>query len=701
MNLAIPLILLLSAAVASSAMAQSRPVNSFETAADMAMVQTMNAAAAQVTDGATDGKHALRVEFQPADWPHAMLVAPKPWDWRGEGALAIDVTNPGAETVRFGVRVDDDPGADGVKHCRQGGADVKPGETVTVAMEFGIDPMSVGMRGLPVANAGKVRGLGGVGALDLAHIVQLQVFLDHPSKPLTLVIDNCRLIPWQGSLDKIVDRFGQYAGADWPGKLHGESDFATRKSAEEADLKATPNLPERDRFGGWARGPKRDATGFFRTEQVDGKWWLVDPEGRLFFSMGIDCVNADAATMTTGRERLFQWLPEKGDPLARHAGHVSGVHSGPVKEGETFNFLAANLERKYGAGWQKAYYDLALRRLPSWGFNTIANWSDWGLYGNKQVPYVASCGIGGSHARLASGSDYWGKMHDPFDPAFAQSVAEGLKGAIAKVKGDPMCLGYFVDNELSWGGAGEEGGRYGLGIGALLAPASQPAKKALIEQLKRKHGTIEALNAAWKTSFADWAALDAPYQAPNPMPEGMKADLAAFVKELARAYFRTIRDDIRKGDPNHLYLGCRFAWSTPDAVEAAAEFCDVVSFNIYAPRVDPARWGYLKSIGKPCIIGEFHFGALDRGMFHTGLVSTQSQAERAAMYIDYLHSVLDHPAFVGCHWFQYVDEALTGRWFDGENYNIGFLTVTDTPYPEMVAAARKVHAEAYTRRYGR
>jgi agarase len=85
-------------------------------------------------------------------------------------------------------------------------------------------------------------------------------------------------------------------------------------------------------------------------------------------------------------------------------------------------------------------------------------------------------------------------------------------------------------------------------------------------------------------------------------------------------------------------------------------------------------------------------------MFHTGLVATASQQERARTYVDYLHSVLDSPAFVGCHWFQYVDEPLTGRIWDGENYNIGFITVTDTPYPEMVAAARQVHAEAYTRR---
>ena len=71
------------------------------------------------------------------------------------------------------------------------------------------------------------------------------------------------------------------------------------------------------------------------------------------------------------------------------------------------------------------------------------------------------------------------------------------------------------------------------------------------------------------------------------------------------------------------------------------------------------------------------------------------------MYKQYLESVEDNPAFVGCHWFQYYDEPLTGRSGDGENYNIGFVTVTDTPYPEMVEAAKAVQSELYARRGGK
>ena len=165
------------------------------------------------------------------------------------------------------------------------------------------------------------------------------------------------------------------------------------------------------------------------------------------------------------------------------------------------------------------------------------------------------------------------------------------------MKRDPWCLGYFVDNELSWGGFGDEGGRYGLGLGALdLAAASSPAKRAFLERLKTTHGDISRLNAAWNATLSDWQALEAPWKPasePSAWTEGFKADLAGFVKELARTYFKTVRDQLKAADPDHMYLGCRFAWRTEEAIAAAAEFCDVVSFNIYDRRVDPGKWSFL------------------------------------------------------------------------------------------------------------
>ena len=110
-------------------------------------------------------------------------------------------------------------------------------------------------------------------------------------------------------------------------------------------------------------------------------------------------------------------------------------------------------------------------------------------------------------------------------------------------------------------------------------------------------------------------------------------------------------------------------------------------------------WDFLKRLDKPAIIGEFNMGALDRGIYPAP-VGTSSQADRARMYQDYVNSAVDHPAFVGCHFFQYLDEPLTGvdGFGDGENTYSGLVTVADSVYPEMVEAAKRVHAEMYRRR---
>jgi hypothetical protein len=74
-----------------------------------------------------------------------------------------------------------------------------------------------------------------------------------------------------------------------------------------------------DQYGGWAAGPQLAATGRFTTAKHEGKWWLVDPEGRLFWSHGIDCVGFGwGTTQIEGRERWFAELPEEGSPEAQY-----------------------------------------------------------------------------------------------------------------------------------------------------------------------------------------------------------------------------------------------------------------------------------------------------------------------------------------------------------------------------------------------
>ena len=146
-----------------------------------------------------------------------------------------------------------------------------------------------------------------------------------------------------------------------------------------------------------------------------------------------------------------------------------------------------------------------------------------------------------------------------------------------------------------------------------------------------------------------------------------------------------------------LYLGCRFAWVNDAAARAAAAHCDVVCYNQYKRSVADFRMP--DGLDAPVVIGEFHFGALDRGMFHTGLQPVKDQNERAAMYESYVRGALRNPQIVGTHWFQYGSQATTGRG-DGENYQIGFLDLCDTPYAETIAACRRVGYEMYSVRAG-
>ena len=95
-----------------------------------------------------------------------------------------------------------------------------------------------------------------------------------------------------------------------------------------------------------------------------------------------------------------------------------------------------------------------------------------------------------------------------------------------------------------------------------------------------------------------------------------------------------------------------------------------------------------KAIGKPMIIGEFHFGTTDRGLGES-LVRTVSQEERGVAYRHYCEAAFSHKALIGTSWFTWTDQPFFGRG-DGENYNIGLIDVTDRPYPDMVKAIQAV-----------
>jgi len=675
----------------TSALAEDEILFRFDRTRDRTRFPTSDA---NVTVVKTDSGTALRLTTGTQQrWPGVTLPAPDGhWDLSSFAHVVVQARNVSTNKGTLNCRVDN-PGADGTRNCVNGSLTLNSGQSGALkvnlrrASDDTLGGKLFGLRGYPVS-------AGGPGTVVASNITQVLLFVNQPKEAHVFEVEEIRATgnytpptAWATDADPffpLIDTFGQYWHKDWPGKVHSLTELQQRREAEVKELAAQPGPKDWNKYGGWANGPQLKTTGFFRTAKHNGKWWLLDPEGRLFFSHGIDCVRMIDATPIEERANWFENFPGDQDAFRefRSKGFaLKGHYAG--RSPECFAFASANLKRKYGPDWKAPYADIIHQRLRSWGLNTIANWSDSGVFLMRRTPYTDNLSSRGA-TQIEGSEGYWGKFPDVFDPGFSNSVRLAMEDKRKTSANDPWCIGYFSDNEMSWGD------ETSLAIAALKSPPDQAAKLVLIADLKAKYSDITKLNAAWGTAHTSWDGLRENRTAPD--AQKARADLTAFYSKSAGSYFRTVRDAIKAVAPNQLYLGCRFAWVNDLADLAAGKFCDVISYNLYQRNVadfkNPSR-------DKPLIIGEFHFGALDRGMFHTGLVPVENQTARAESYRDYVLGALKHPQLVGTHWFQWMDEPTTGRAYDEENYQIGFVDIADTPYAETIEASREVGKRLY------
>lgn len=651
-------------------------------------------------------KDALLIEIpgdQTFTWPGVNL---KPqnghyFDLSDGSVLAMDVTNLTDGPIALRCQIEN-LGANGREFCVKGGRGFEPGETATLRVRYyrnGIAPDDVVFEGV----LNPPEGLRGANNLDVKKITNIMLFRSPPARDLKVAVRNIRVegpvtpvsdaVRSAGTFYPAIDTYGQYKHKEWPGKTHGDADLVAARKEEAGELAANPSPADWDRFGGWAAGPRLEATGHFYPKKYNGKWYLVDPEGRLFFSQGIDQFTGSETTGLTLREHYFEAIPDKNDPALKPFWGVSHTAPGSnfYRSRDTtpviFNFYGRNLLRKYGDDWRELHRKLAHDRARSWGINTMANWS-WPEYaGGGKTPYVIQAYSDGPTIKGHTGT--WQHFEDVFDPKFEDSIVSNLSRKWKFAANDPMCIGVFVDNEHKFGD------ETCLAEAVLRSPSDQAAKKEFRRRLEQEYGDIAKLNAAWGTGYASWDAFL--NETGIPLSASGKADLKAFNTALVERYFEGARAAVRKIFPGKLYLGCRFAGvPREELVRAAAGACDVVSFNLY--RYSVADFKLPKGVDKPVIIGEFHFGTIDEGHSHPGLVACASKAECADAYRFYLRTALRHPNFVGCHYYRLIDEHPAGRTMDNENMGVGFLDICDRPYPEMVKAARDVAKEMYTLR---
>ncbi len=292
----------------------------------LALQAAMGFAAAETRTVTLDGTTAEQ------KWPLKELSPDLPADWSGFDYLVLEFRC--STPQRFQLRLYT---ADG---NRNAGINAFPGAWIRAALPLSIftqqsrsgsDMASVSNRSRPSYYLNLNGPYGPLTSVQAIGIV-MQVPLGKP----TFELRSVRLTkdsPGDAVLEPkpLVDELGQWIHAG-----HRTLDEVKREWAREDETLRAGDFGY-CRYGGFA-ATRAKATGFFRVEKVDGKWWFVDPDGHLFYSTGVDCVRSEMGTRTEGRDGVYTALPPA-----------------ELGQGSMVSFYTWNLLRRFGAEWKEKW----------------------------------------------------------------------------------------------------------------------------------------------------------------------------------------------------------------------------------------------------------------------------------------------------------------------------------------------------------
>ncbi len=632
----------------------------------------------------SDGDGKAELQFLPA----------KPWDLSKYARLRIVVKNVGLEPVTVRGRIGN-PGVKGLQDACLGAATIMAGASGELVIRITRTPENPGYKVFEPFYMYYEQISVRDNTVDASKIAGLSVSIDRPTAEQAIEVSRI-IVEGEGTVGPVsffpfADEYGQYIHGDWNGKIYAAADFATRRAEEEKERHDWPGPKDWNSYGGWAEGPQLKATGNFYATKYEGKWWLVDPEGRLFWSYGPTGVGFGGdLTPVTDREHWFRDLPDRNGPMSKFYRKGRGATYRYYQERDWvgFDIAAVNLLRKYGNDYESEVSKIAHDRLRSWGFNTLGNWSSGKIAAMNRTPYVVAIHYGSPmlHYRLP----------DIYASEWEENLRERLERERDTTAKDPWNIGYFIDNERWFGWRPRAAS---IGEETLKNPAGTPAKIVFLDQLKAKYGTIEKLNESWGTDHASWDALAQHRRAPD-LKKSRNAhdDCGDFGMKFSEKYFSTCKRLLKDVAPNHMYLGSRFhGHIDPAVVELAGKYCDVISYNVYDNPPD-GRVNQYNKLDLPIMSTEWGIGSDPLQTPFRGKSSeTPTPQERAAEMARYTEHAIRHPNMVGAHFFQYRDQPLTGR-PDGEATLRGFVNIADTPNFELISANRRVAYNLYRTR---
>ncbi|KEO72685.1 glycoside hydrolase family protein [Anditalea andensis] len=379
------------------------------------------------------------------------------------------------------------------------------------------------------------------------------------------------------------------------------ADYQAKTIGTYADLVDKNKEPALSQFGGWEIN-KSKATGFFRTECREGRWWIIDPEGNPFIHKGI-------AVFRAGKSEKQQ----------------------------------AAMKAKYGNNeqWAKA----ESKMLRDNGFNGLGAWSDVDQIRQLDHPLVYTVIVspmgnyksdhikkyGGAY-KQAGWQNFRFDLAMVFDPEFDRYIENAIQ-PIAQYADDKYMLGIYTDNELPWKNDA-------LDRHLKYLAKDEPgyiAARTWMDERKGSESTLENIDDEDRLAFS------------------------AFYFE---TYIKKVSAAVRKWAPNHLYLGCRFnqekeELQNPAIFKVAGDYVDIISINHYR-KWEPDQEimeNWVKWSGKPFIITEWYTKGEDSGLPNrTGAGwNVPTQEDRGKFYQNFVIELLKSRGNVGWHWFTYQD----------------------------------------------
>jgi hypothetical protein len=380
-------------------------------------------------------------------------------------------------------------------------------------------------------------------------------------------------------------------------------------------------------FEGRALKPEtlRGRAGFFRVGQTrDGAWWLVDPHNQPIFLRSVAAVNRH------GRAGVI--------PAHRSA-------------------YACVVDRIYGYDDLTVFARGAQHRLRQWHVNALGPWADPvlasdGLYATALVEFI--------HAGVPVIHAHGTHLPDVFDSGWGAACDLHAAKMTAPWRERRELVGYYTDDALGWGDGNAQ--RPSLLQLCLSLEPNYAAYHAAWEFVLAPHaGDLAALGRAWSVELPKKETIRQRTLAERPLTTpGYLRDHERFSREYAHRYFTATAAALRRYDPAHLVLGCRFAEPPGAAVLAECVYpkVDILSWHGHAPDFAAHAALYAGNGATPALVTafgltneRFRIAPFEPHVGPTRLERMLRDGRRA------LTAACTHVGIVGYEWARWADEA--------------------------------------------